>query len=183
MLVNKINDLVSAGQPVRLHFGCGPVILDGYINVDGTPATNEVYVQNITGSFPIPDNTVDEILSVHVIEHISRKDIPSMIKEWLRILKPGGKVVTEWPDMLKACREITKNPKILTSKDRKDIKRTLFVFFYDDIRYDNPSMIHRWGYSEESLGEVFLENGFSRWISEPNKFAKSPNDSRIVAFK
>jgi len=183
MLNEKIQEKIKNNLPIKLHLGCGPVMLDGYINVDGSQATPEVCVQDITGTFPIPDNTVDEIISIHVIEHISRKDIPKMFKEWLRILKPGGRVVTEWPDTLKACREIVNNPKILTSKDRKDMKRTLFVFFYDDLKYDHPSMIHRWGYSVESLGQTFVENGFSEWTSEANQFAKSPNDSRIVAMK
>ena len=82
MLNEKIQEKIKNNLPVKLHLGCGPVMLDGYINVDGSQATPEVCVQDITGTFPIPDNTVDEIISIHVIEHISRKDIPKMFKEW-----------------------------------------------------------------------------------------------------
>lgn len=186
MLLDLVNEKINNSHPVKLHVGCGTVMMDGYINVDGDFMKDKGYpiaYQDITKPFNLPDNCVDEILSVHVIEHFPRNTIQSIISEWHRILKPGGFVATEWPDMLKACKEIVNNPSVLWSDDRRAIKRTMFVFWYDDSRYNDIAMMHRWGYSEESLGRIFLANGFSRWSSEPNKHSKTPNDSRIVAFK
>jgi SAM-dependent methyltransferase len=185
MLNEKVNELTTSGQKVKLHLGCGPFLFDGYINVDGDYIQNPNVVNydiSVT-PYPLSDNSVDEILSVHVIEHIERWLIEDMLTEWLRILKPGGKVITEWPDTLKACKKIVESPNILLSEDRRDLKSTMFVFFFDDSRYDSDSMIHRWGYSEQSLGETFKKYGFSSWRSELNQYKKSNIDSRIVAFK
>lgn len=185
-LNEQVQEKIKLGQPVKLHLGCGTVMMDGFINVDGEYMKDKgfpIAYHDLTKPFPIPDNSVDEILSVHVIEHFPRHQVDPMMKEWLRILKPGGFVATEWPDALKACKEIVNNPSIMYSDDRRALKRTMYVFWFDDSRYNDVAMMHRWGYSEESLGQLFTNNGFKKWISEPNKFRKTPNDSRILAFK
>ena len=185
ILLDIVNEKIKKSQPIKLHVGCGSNIIDDYINVDGPWMSHEpkIAIHNLIEKYPLPDNSIDEILSVHVIEHISRKHVPQMFQEWYRILKPGGKVITEWPDVLKACKKIAKFPEILLSEDRRDLKSTMFVFFFDDTRYDSDSMIHRWGYSEQSLGETFKKYGFTSWRSELNQYKKSGVDSRIVAFK
>jgi predicted SAM-dependent methyltransferase len=185
LLVDKVNEYRNLNKPIKLHLGCGSVLLDDFINIDGEYMSGYpgITFHDLTTTYPIPDNSVDEILSVHVIEHFPRNLVEPILKEWLRILKPGGFVATEWPDMLKACKEIVNNPDIIYSSDRRELKRTMLVFFFDDSRYDDYTMMHKWGYSEESLGKLFISNGFSSWVSEPNKFPKTLNDSRVVAYK
>jgi SAM-dependent methyltransferase len=46
------------------------------------------------------DNTFDEIRSSHVLEHIPQSKTIGTIKEWYRILKPGGIVRIVVPDIL-----------------------------------------------------------------------------------
>lgn len=186
MFLDIVEEKIIKQEPVKLHLGCGTVMMDGYINVDGDYMKDKGYpitYHDITKEFPLPNNCVDEILSIHVIEHFPRNIVSNIMKEWLRILKPGGFVATEWPDTLKACQEIVKNPAIMWSNDRRALKRTMYVFWFDDSRYDDVAMMHRWGYSEDSLGRLFVNNGFSRYIAEPNKHGKTLNDSRIVAYK
>ena len=76
-----------AGQPVRLHLGCGHQKFESYINVDGEYMSydNDIVIHDISKPFPLDDNTVDEILTVHVIEHFSREVPPAMFKEFYRI--------------------------------------------------------------------------------------------------
>jgi hypothetical protein len=44
-------------------------------------------------------------------------------------------------------------------------------------------MLHKWGYSAESMSRIFQEAGFRRTEVQPNYHGKSPIDSRVVAFK
>jgi predicted SAM-dependent methyltransferase len=46
----------------------------------------------------IKDGTVDEIYACHVLEHFPRKKILATIREWNRVLKPGGKLRIAVPD-------------------------------------------------------------------------------------
>ena len=116
MLAEIVSNTAGA---VRLHIGCGSRLFDEYINIDGDymSGTPGVVIHDITVPFPLPDNSVDEILSVHVIEHIMRDRVPGIMQEWLRILKPGGFVAVEWPDFLKMCQEVAKNPELLAFVD------------------------------------------------------------------
>lgn len=79
---------------IKLNLGCGDKIIDGYINVD--------VVQERAGKQPdvicdirnldiFPDNFCDEVMAIHVVEHFWRWEIQAIIKEWVRIIKPGGK--------------------------------------------------------------------------------------------
>lgn len=184
-LVTTVNQYTALNKAVRLHVGCGSRIFDDYINVDGQYMAHDarVAIHDLTQPFPLPDNSVDEILSVHVIEHISRSRVAPMFQEWLRVLKPNGFVAIEWPDFLKMCREIADNPSCLFSNDRRVLKRTILGIFGDNERYPDPVMWHKWGYSAESLEYLLKQQGFTSSRAEPNQYSKTPNDSRVVAFK
>lgn len=184
-LKNTIEEKLKNKLPIKLHLGCGPVILDDYINVDGEYAANipGVVVYDITKEFPIPDNSVDEIITVHVIEHIAPDEVSTMLKEWLRILKPGGMVATEWPDLLKACKFLVDDPSRIYS-DNKKIKKMGVAGIYGNIsKHKNPIMLHKWGYSAEAMCKLYRDNGYSRIEIQENQYRKSGIDSRVVSYK
>ena len=56
------------------------------------------------------DNSAEEILSVHVIEHFYYWEVADVLKEWVRVLKPGGRMIIECPNLLSACQEVLNNP-------------------------------------------------------------------------
>jgi len=180
----------EATGPIKLHLGCGPNIFDGYINVEGDYILNSkggpadgVVIHNITETYPLPDNSVDEILSVHVIEHIIPTDIPAMFAEWKRILKPEGFVAVEWPDLLKMCQYICYHPDSLWSDNKKVLKQSVAGIFGNIGKYKDPAMLHKWGYSEESMIKLFEKHGFSRAEGQLPAYRKTSADSRVAAWK
>lgn len=77
-----------------------------WINVDALELLNVDIVHNLV-KYPYPweDNSVDEILLVEVLEHISFRETDNVLKEIYRILKKGGKFHIQVPDcgsMMKA---------------------------------------------------------------------------------
>lgn len=185
-LEQLVHDKLNRQEPVRLHLGCGSRIFDGYINVDGEYMRDhpDVIIHDITQPFPLADDSVDEILTVHVLEHITRSRVVGMLQEWHRILRPGGFAAVEWPDFLKMCREVAHNPDcLLPTADRRLQKRTILGIYGDNERYPDPVMWHKWGYSEHSMCAIFQQVGFSIARAEPNHHSKTANDSRVVAIK
>lgn len=78
---------------LRLNLGCGARHFEGYINVDkyGNPD-----VKHDLETFPWPwtDNSVIEILLIHVLEHLGQdsKTYLNIIKEMYRICQPGATI-------------------------------------------------------------------------------------------
>lgn len=74
---------------IKLHLGCGKISLPNYVNVDIqlTPAT--MVVADLR-SLPWPDNSVDMIYSCAAIEHFGRREWIPLLREWGRVLRPGG---------------------------------------------------------------------------------------------
>ena len=77
--------------PLKLNLGCGKNTLEGYLNVDkfGEP---DLQHDLETFPWPWPDNSVDEIVLNHVLEHLgATTDIYfGIIKEIHRICQPGA---------------------------------------------------------------------------------------------
>lgn len=83
----------------KLNLGCGRNILNGWINLDLIPATGVDVIADLDDckktKLPFEDNSVDEFLASHVIEHI-KNPLPLM-QELHRIAKPGAKAIFKCP--------------------------------------------------------------------------------------
>lgn len=55
-------------------------------------------IQSEANQLPIPDNSMDVVFSSELIEHIPLETGQQMIKEFFRVLTPGGKVVLTTPN-------------------------------------------------------------------------------------
>lgn len=64
----------------------------------------EADVKADAGDLPFPDNSVDEIWASHILEHIEPPRVQPVLREWLRVLKPGAICRIATPDLDDACR-------------------------------------------------------------------------------
>jgi predicted SAM-dependent methyltransferase len=109
---------------------------------------------------PWPDGSAAVIESYHVLEHVSHRRIPSTLKEWHRVLMPGGKLVLECPNFDTAVREYLEGN-----------ESRLFNIFG---RQRFGSDAHLYGYNPRRLARLLQEAGFVN-IEE-----KSPQSSQIL---
>jgi SAM-dependent methyltransferase len=83
-------------SPLKLDIGCGPNRRPGFIGVDIAESTGADIVMNMeTQNLPFEDNSVDEIVCSHFLEHVHNL-IPIM-NECHRVLKPRGVMVIYVP--------------------------------------------------------------------------------------
>jgi predicted SAM-dependent methyltransferase len=83
---------------VRVHLGCGTKRLDGWIHVDAQPQPLLDHQTTIDDLHMFQDNSIDEIYACHVLEHVGRREVIGVLKEWNRVLKVGGIVRISVPD-------------------------------------------------------------------------------------
>jgi predicted SAM-dependent methyltransferase len=155
----------------RLHIGAGDKYWPGFVNIDFDG--DQDWRCDITKLKMYDDDSVDEIHGIHVFEHLNRVDAQDAVREWRRVLKPGGKLVLEMPCFDKIIGMI--------NQGETNIRMTLWGLFGDP-RYRNEHMQHRWCYSEGELADLMKELGFDAAITEPvYHFAK--RDMRCEAIK
>ena len=92
--------LPRAGEvATKLHLGCGRTHLPGWVNIDNVNLPGVDLVADLDACrhrrLPYSDDSVDEFLMSHVIEHI--KDTLGLMQELHRIAKPGAKLVARVP--------------------------------------------------------------------------------------
>lgn len=177
--------LPEGACPLRLNLGCGNKILPGYVNVDVAPTRAGVRPDvtcDLRDLTEFEDDSADEILSVHVVEHFWRWEIEDLLREWVRVLKPGARMVIECPNLKAACETFLENPDQRAGPGQEG--ETTMWAFYGDPAWKDPLMCHRWGYTPASLGEVMERAGLTDVRQEPAQFKmREPRDMRVVGYK
>jgi autotransporter strand-loop-strand O-heptosyltransferase len=86
-------------KKVRLNLGCGNDIKKDYVNIDRYNNTGLVDLKCDLAAIPFLDETVDEIYTSHVFEHIMINDVYSVLEEWERVLKLDGTIIMYLPNL------------------------------------------------------------------------------------
>jgi predicted SAM-dependent methyltransferase len=74
---------------IRLHLGCGRIRLPGYVNVDIMSDKAADALADLR-QLPFGTGAVDLVYSCAAIEHFGRREWVDVLREWARVLKPGG---------------------------------------------------------------------------------------------
>lgn len=111
---------------MKLNLGAGATIIEGFIPLDGAKGDC---------IFPLPhaDGSVDEIRASHVLEHFPHAQVPAVLADWVRALKPGGVLKIAVPDFetiaeaYVAGNEMNVQGYVMGGQtDQRDFHRTLF---------------------------------------------------------
>lgn len=175
-------------MPIRLNVGCGPKKYDGYINVDVSDTYEPDRLDNATTleTFNGNEGTIDEIRSEHLFEHILPWDTTKVLERWKELLKKGGFVSIEVPDILAAAQRIVEEHERMewNPKHRFDEKLTLYPLYSNPNQRNVPWDRHMWGYSVKTLTQLLEDHGFTDVVSAmPRSVAGATRDIRVVGFK
>lgn len=87
-----------------LNVGCGPCAAPGWINCDLRPHGGLNLRSNLCRGLPIASNSLDCIAAIHVLQDLAWTEIPPVLQELHRVLRPGGVLRLAVPDLDKAIR-------------------------------------------------------------------------------
>jgi predicted SAM-dependent methyltransferase len=151
-------------KAIRLNLGCGPHRIEGYVGVDliGGPAVDLV---SPCDKLPFKDGEVDEILAEHLIEHLTYFQFNKAMAEWYRVLKPGGKLTIECPDLEGLCKqflEANEYGRYTTYKGYWPIIAHLYGHQRGKNEAEEMSQVHKSGYTKDRLLEILKGLGYDQ---------------------
>jgi predicted SAM-dependent methyltransferase len=144
----------------RLNLGAGNSGFQGFTSVDLYDDAADVKADLC--DLPFDDNSVDEIICLQTIEHISYDKTEKMFQEMHRVLKEGCNAHIECPDLLYAAKEIVATGDI----DDKWIKHIWGEYYrpWDTNRYpdaeNHEGSKHRTGFTLKRMKRICEPLGF-----------------------
>jgi predicted SAM-dependent methyltransferase len=147
------------GSANKIHLGCGDIILDTWDNIDLYVNHPKVF------NFPLQRIHIDKTYSIayscHALEHVGQTHGKEFLKEWHRILKPGGILYLCIPDVAGICAKFSDNPDWMI--------HCLYGLQTNEGHY------HKWGYTEKSIRWSLLEIGFETTFLEKMSYGNTPS--------
>jgi SAM-dependent methyltransferase len=129
-----------------LNLGSGQKHLEGYVNVDISDNHGHQVdvIADVTEAMPMfEDNSAETIIAEHVLEHVYLHRQEATLREWYRILAPGGRLVISVPD--------------LHALATRYLRGELSFFLYAVNKFGpyngNDADFHKWGFDEPELRE------------------------------
>lgn len=143
----------STDAPLRLHIGGQEPHPDWKI-VNIMPGKFTDYVRSCTDLSIFPDASVAEIYASHVMEHLGyQRELGRALKEFNRILTPGGMLRVSVPDLPTLC-ALYLDPE-RDSEARLMVMRMMYGGQIDDGDF------HFVGFNEELMRSYLQRAGFS----------------------
>ncbi len=137
----------------KLHIG-GTQVKPGWeiLNANDAPYVDHRCDARDLACFP--DNTFEAIYASHILEHFDyQNDVEAVLKEWFRVLAPGGKAYISVPDMDILARLLLDREN-LNLQERYSVMRMIFGGHVDQYDY------HYVGLNQDFLASFLTGAGF-----------------------
>lgn len=162
---------IAERDAVRLHVG-GREAREGWKILNAQPGDGVDFVGDCADLGRFANGSVDEIYASHVLEHLGyQSHLPRALKEFWRVLKPGGVARISVPDFEVLCRQFL-DPRA-THEDRFHCMRMAFGGQIDEFDF------HHVGLTHEFLSQYLYAAGFSR-VERVKRFGLFRDDSELV---
>lgn len=168
---------------MKINFACGNKILKGFVNIDAEfrQGVDLFYQMEFDASgllkteIPLERESASLLQAMHFIEHVYQWEAKFVIFEFRRLLKPGGKLILELPNLFKACQNFV----------RGDTEQNSLWPIYGNHHEFDPLMCHKFGYTPNSIEALLRKCGMRDiQILPPQTHGKRKNrDMRVECIK
>ena len=146
---------------LRLHLGCGPVIKEGWVNIDLYDNGSDLKL-DLREPWPFSDRSVSIIYSEHVFEHFDYPfEARRLLSEAWRVLAPGGKFSLGVPDCEFAAKSYVTRDEDFHRRERENGLPPEVTTPMDHLNYTfRQRKEHKYSYDFETLTKVLTEANF-----------------------
>jgi len=104
-VITPLNLRRNARKPFRqLEIGPGPNRIPDFETLNVRAGLSVDYVHDVSRTLPFKPETFDLIYASHVLEHMAWYQTQSILNDWVRTLKVGGRIEIWVPDGLKIAK-------------------------------------------------------------------------------
>lgn len=149
------------------------MILDGWVNIDCFSGPG-VDVVCDARELDYGDDSVDEVVMLHAIEHFSLDDACMVVRKVYKMLKPGGSFIVEGPDVFKAVKN--------SPSEFESIKG----IFGDiaELRKGKDGYQHKWGWTGNLIQQELASAGFNvSEVKDGVSHGRQWRDFRVIGIK
>lgn len=160
--------VTPASRNLKLHIGCGPGHLRGWINIDVHPAPLAL---NVLRGLPFEAASADFVFVSHLLEHLFFPgDVKPFLQQVRRVLAPGGVVRIVVPDVEQCIAAYANNDRSFFGSRREtwswwpENPTRLEDFLAYAGAGPEPAYLfesHKYGYDFETLSRVLTDAGFT----------------------
>ena len=150
----------------KINLGAGNLKKSGYTNVDINSNFKPDVVADVR-KLPFDDNYADEILARDVLEHIPHKETKKTLLEWKRILKKGGKLIIQTPNLQTIANYMLDSEKVDDIDYINDLIRRIYGGQNYEFNY------HFAGFTPETIMNLLKSIGFKDIKVNPVKDLES----------
>lgn len=139
------------------------------IRLDIDPSNEPDILGSMLDMSAVAANSVDAIYSAHNIEHVFAHEVPLVLGEFLRVLKPTGFVVITCPDLQTVCAMVADNKLTDTAYNSAAGSITPLDILYGHgaaVEAGYHFMAHKTGFTEKSLTQALVSAGFTQVASK-----------------
>lgn len=173
-LAKFVPSLRQPGLKTLLHVGCGSApksrlpecFTTGQwreVRLDIDPKVKPDIVASLTDMSAVPSASAEAVWSSHNLEHLEGHQVPSALSEIRRVLKLGGFVLINLPNLQQIAQLIAagRADEVMYTSPAGPITPLDMMFGHQaSLARGNHYMAHRTGYTQERLQKLLVEAGF-----------------------
>lgn len=172
---------MKSKENVRVNFGCGSDVVDGWLNFDNSPILvlgryrllriliprnstifhSDLRFGNIVKGLPLKQGSVDVVYSSHVLEHLTYNEGIEALRNCFEMMKKGAVMRLVMPDFDHYIDEYNKSKDLMKFYEQTDLgyvhrPSTIFgklIFYLKNSR-------HQYVWNEQQIVTALTEIGF-----------------------
>ncbi|HUV84062.1 MAG TPA: methyltransferase domain-containing protein [Methanosarcinales archaeon] len=150
---------------IKLNLGSGGRHLPGFLSVDLRWECGSIdCVHDISKPLPYKDNSVSVIFASHILEHFWWQDSEKLLKDWCRVLKPGGYLDVWTPDFKYIIdKYINGDPYRIPYENMKWVNNLIFSRSHMD-GVVNTVNEHHAMFDRQYLKQCMKKGGFTKFV-------------------
>lgn len=142
----------------KLLLGSGNWNWGDWFKIDASPESKADCIASIPPLPPVVhERQWTSIMAIHFIEHIAPWKAEDLIRECYDILAPEGTIILEQPNILYAAQVLLG---IIPRPEEEFSGQYDMAPLYGDASHRDELMLHRWGYTPETMTDLLIRCGF-----------------------